>query len=69
MSPTFSYRDSHPEPFGFPIRQPIFIVGSGRSGTALLFDLLSQHFQVARTTDYWPQVNFRIWRTDAKPIG
>ena len=35
-----------------PIRKPVFIVGCGRSGTTLLFDLLSQHSLFARTTGY-----------------
>lgn len=34
------------------IRKPVFIVGCGRSGTTLLFDLLSQHPELARTTGY-----------------
>jgi len=34
------------------VKQPVFIVGCGRSGTTLLFDLLSQHPQLARTTGY-----------------
>ena len=34
------------------IDRPIFIVGCGRSGTTLLFDLLAQHPDVARTTGY-----------------
>lgn len=34
------------------VKKPIFIVGCGRSGTTLLFNLLSQHPQVAKTTGY-----------------
>lgn len=34
------------------ISKPVFIVGCGRSGTTLLFDLLSQHPLLARTTGY-----------------
>jgi hypothetical protein len=34
------------------VKAPVFIVGCGRSGTSLLFDLLSQHPQLARTTGY-----------------
>jgi hypothetical protein len=34
------------------INKPVFVVGCGRSGTTLLFDLLSQHPQLARTTGY-----------------
>jgi len=34
------------------IKQPIFIVGCGRSGTTMLFDLLSQHPNLIRTTGY-----------------
>lgn len=32
--------------------KPIFVVGCGRSGTTLLFDILSQHHSLARTTGY-----------------
>lgn len=32
--------------------KPVFILGCGRSGTTLLFDLLSQHPGLARTTGY-----------------
>lgn len=34
------------------IQQPIFVVGCGRSGTTLLFDTLSTHPGVAKTTGY-----------------
>jgi hypothetical protein len=34
------------------VSAPVFIVGCGRSGTTLLFDLLSQHPEFARTTGY-----------------
>ena len=34
------------------VRKPVFIVGCGRSGTTLLFDLLTQHPSFARTTGY-----------------
>ena len=34
------------------INQPIFVVGCGRSGTTLVFDLLSQHPDLARTAGY-----------------
>lgn len=34
------------------VRQPIFVVGCGRSGTTLLFDLLANHPALARTTGY-----------------
>lgn len=34
------------------VRQPVFVVGCGRSGTTLLFDLLSTHPSLARTTGY-----------------
>ncbi|MBU6225384.1 MAG: sulfotransferase [Burkholderiales bacterium] len=36
----------------FQIHKPIFVVGCGRSGTTLLFDILSQHPSLARTTGY-----------------
>jgi hypothetical protein len=34
------------------VRQPIFIVGCGRSGTTLLFDILSTHPELVRTKGY-----------------
>lgn len=34
------------------VEQPVFVVGCGRSGTTLLFDLLAQHPGLARTTGY-----------------
>jgi hypothetical protein len=34
------------------VNQPIFIVGCGRSGTSLLFDILSTHPDLVRTTGY-----------------
>lgn len=34
------------------VKQPIFIVGCGRSGTTLLFDILSEHPDLSRTTGY-----------------
>lgn len=34
------------------VTKPIFVVGCGRSGTTLLFDVLSQHPSLARTTGY-----------------
>jgi hypothetical protein len=34
------------------VKHPIFIVGCGRSGTTLLFDLMSQHPRLARTMGY-----------------
>ncbi len=34
------------------IDRPIFIVGCGRSGTTLLFDIISQHPDVSRSTGY-----------------
>ena len=34
------------------VRKPVFIVGCGRSGTGMLFDLLSQHPQLAMTMGY-----------------
>lgn len=37
---------------GRKLREPIFIVGCGRSGTTLLFDIVSQHPGLARTTGY-----------------
>lgn len=37
---------------GPKVQQPIFIVGCGRSGTTLLFDILSAHPGLARTTGY-----------------
>jgi len=34
------------------VQKPVFIVGCGRSGTTLLFDLLANHPGLARTTGY-----------------
>lgn len=34
------------------VKQPVFIVGCGRSGTGMLFDLLAQHPQLSRTMGY-----------------
>lgn len=34
------------------VTKPVFIVGCGRSGTGMLFDLLSQHPQLIKTTGY-----------------
>jgi hypothetical protein len=34
------------------VKQPVFIVGCGRSGTTLLFDMLSEHPDLARTNGY-----------------
>lgn len=34
------------------VKQPVFIVGCGRSGTGMLFDLLSQHPKLVKTMGY-----------------
>lgn len=34
------------------VKKPVFIVGCGRSGTGMLFDLLAQHPRLARTMGY-----------------
>jgi hypothetical protein len=58
---------------GDKIRKPIFIVGCGRAGTTLLFDIVSQHPDLARIDgypgggsalwiDYWYKVNTGIER-------
>lgn len=43
---------SQPQLQSAEISKPVFVVGCGRSGTTLLFDLLSQHPGLARTTGY-----------------
>lgn len=45
-------RDEQRESLVDKIQKPIFIVGCGRSGTGMLFDLLSQHPDVVRTAGY-----------------
>lgn len=34
------------------VKKPVFIIGAGRSGTTLLFDLLANHPELAKTTGY-----------------
>jgi hypothetical protein len=50
------------------VRQPIFIVGCGRSGTTLLFDLLSTHPGLTRTTGYPDGEDHEGWITHGKCV-
>lgn len=50
------------------VRAPVFIVGCGRSGTTLLFDLLSTHPGLARTTGYPDGEDHEGWVNHGKCV-
>lgn len=50
------------------VRQPVFVVGCGRSGTTLLFDLLSTHPGLARTTGYPDGEDHEGWVTHGQCV-
>ena len=53
---------------GDKIRKPIFIVGCGRAGTTLLFDIVSQHPGLARTDGYPDGEDHEGWIEHGKCI-
>ena len=50
------------------VREPIFIVGCGRSGTTLLFDILSSHPGIARTLGYPDGEDHEGWISHGKCV-
>ena len=50
------------------VNKPVFIVGCGRSGTTMLFDLLSNHPELARTTGYPDGEDHEGWLKHGKCV-
>lgn len=53
---------------GNKIQKPVFIVGCGRSGTTMLFDLLSTHPDLMRTNGYPDGEDHDGWITHGKCV-
>ena len=49
--------------FGVAVEEPIFIVGAPRSGTSLLYAILSRSSQLR----HWPGESHEIWEADVHP--
>jgi hypothetical protein len=50
------------------VKQPVFIVGCGRSGTTLLFDILAAHPALARTEGYPDGEDHEGWITHGRCV-